>query len=91
MYKDLLEFPDADLTFHTFSAACLFYMAAYDDAKEAALKGETLTQPQSNSTPTLIPGPKANIMSNYAPSLGILNLSINLKVYFPQYSRSKWS
>lgn len=40
LYKELLEMPDADPTYHTFSAACLFYMAMYDEAKEAALKGK---------------------------------------------------
>ena len=40
MYKELLEMPEADPAYHTYSAACLFYMANYDEAKEAALKGK---------------------------------------------------
>ncbi|KAG0570720.1 hypothetical protein KC19_6G183100 [Ceratodon purpureus] len=39
LYKELLEMPEADPAYHTYSAACLFYMANYDEAKEAALKG----------------------------------------------------
>ena len=39
LYEELLEMPNADPIFHTFSAACLFYMVAYDKAKEVVLKG----------------------------------------------------
>lgn len=40
LYKELLDAPDADSIFHTYAAACLFYMAAYEEAIQAALKGQ---------------------------------------------------
>ena len=40
LYKELLEMPETDPVYHTYSAACLFYMALYDEAREAALRGK---------------------------------------------------
>ncbi|CAM6071431.1 unnamed protein product [Sphagnum tenellum] len=39
LYKELLEMPDTDPMYHTYAAACLFYMADYNEAHEAALQG----------------------------------------------------
>jgi len=39
VYRELLRAPDPDPTYHTYSAACLFYMAKYKEAEEEALKG----------------------------------------------------
>ncbi|XP_024372333.1 intraflagellar transport protein 56 isoform X3 [Physcomitrium patens] len=39
LYKELLSVLDADPNYHTYSSACLFYLANYDEAKQAALRG----------------------------------------------------
>eukprot|EP00217_Crustomastix_stigmatica_P015940 CAMPEP_0183789418 /NCGR_PEP_ID=MMETSP0803_2-20130417/410_1 /TAXON_ID=195967 /ORGANISM="Crustomastix stigmata, Strain CCMP3273" /LENGTH=557 /DNA_ID=CAMNT_0026033587 /DNA_START=70 /DNA_END=1743 /DNA_ORIENTATION=+ len=38
-YRELLRAPDPDPTYHTYSAACLFYMGQYKEAEEEALMG----------------------------------------------------
>jgi hypothetical protein len=75
---------DMDLAYHTFSAACLFYMAAYDKAKEAALKGKYRT----NSNRILCKVKKIEIWDLAMPCLlGIrilcckLILTLNVVVY----------
>jgi len=39
VYKQLLKSEDPDPTFHTYRAACLFYMGEYKEAEEEAMKG----------------------------------------------------
>lgn len=39
VYEELLESPDANPVYHLYKACCLFYLARYEDAEEAALQG----------------------------------------------------
>jgi len=39
IYRDLLTWPDPDPTYHTYAAACLFYMGCYAEAEEAVQQG----------------------------------------------------
>ena len=39
VYKQLLSQPNAKPVYHTYAAACLFYIGLYDEAETAALKG----------------------------------------------------
>ncbi|KAH7430747.1 hypothetical protein KP509_08G012600 [Ceratopteris richardii] len=39
VYKQLLAQPNSKSIYHTYSAACLYYMAMYDEAEVEALKG----------------------------------------------------
>eukprot|EP00245_Coleochaete_scutata_P005787 TRINITY_DN19656_c0_g1_i1.p1 TRINITY_DN19656_c0_g1~~TRINITY_DN19656_c0_g1_i1.p1 ORF type:complete len:569 (+),score=123.54 TRINITY_DN19656_c0_g1_i1:455-2161(+) len=46
IYQELLEMPNPQAVYHTYCAACYFYMAKYNEAEEAALKGGGGTGPQ---------------------------------------------
>ncbi|GBG77774.1 hypothetical protein CBR_g24221 [Chara braunii] len=42
IYKELLGMPDADDVYHTYSSACLFYLAKYKEAEAEAQKGPNI-------------------------------------------------
>lgn len=76
LYKELLSVLDADPNYHTYSSACLFYLANYDEAKQAALRGKRTESGNVSSVQCCLAVPHAWLLSNRDSQYAILSILI---------------